>query len=310
MTNPKYDVAISFLEKDEVIALKLHKALSKSLNSFIYTEQQKNLQGRDGEELLNKIFLEDSRIVVILHRNDWGKTKWTRIEETAIKNRGFENGYDFVKFIPLDKPVVNPKWIPRNRIWIGLETHGIEVAAAVIESLAQEFEATLKIESTAEKAARIEKSRILQESRDKLIDSQEGGNYANSERNKIGDLIKKEIEEFNKKNSDWHFNFNSGINNVNGFELTIHGSRLLFQFQGFRSTGKEYILFITLIITYRHKPQKEQAGAKLRFDINEMDETGWSSYDKKEIFLSSEKLVHEWFARLVEIGLQVRAGQL
>jgi hypothetical protein len=33
----------------------------------------------------SKVFGEESRVVAILYREQWGQTKWTRIEETAIK---------------------------------------------------------------------------------------------------------------------------------------------------------------------------------------------------------------------------------
>lgn len=51
---------------------------------------------------------------------------------------GYEEGYDFVLFAPLAKPPAVPKWLSKNRIWIGLERWGIEDVASIIEARIQE----------------------------------------------------------------------------------------------------------------------------------------------------------------------------
>jgi len=37
-----------------------------------------------------------------------------KLKKTAIRNKGFELGYDFVTFIPLDKPINIPAWLPKT----------------------------------------------------------------------------------------------------------------------------------------------------------------------------------------------------
>ena len=69
----------------------------------------------------------------------WGESPWTRIEETAIRNRAFEHGYDFVKVIPLDDKPTVPKWLPRTQLWVGLKRWGIAGAASVIEARIEEL---------------------------------------------------------------------------------------------------------------------------------------------------------------------------
>ena len=98
----EYDVAFSFLNTDENIAIKLNDLLSGRFNTFIYSEKQAELAGKDGEEKFNEVFGRQARVVVVLYRNEWGTTKWTRIEMTAIKNRAFEYGYDFTSVIQRD----------------------------------------------------------------------------------------------------------------------------------------------------------------------------------------------------------------
>ena len=56
------------------------------MSTFIYTKNQEEIAGKDGENTFNKVFGEEARVVVVLYRKGWGNTSWKRIEETAIKN--------------------------------------------------------------------------------------------------------------------------------------------------------------------------------------------------------------------------------
>ena len=84
ITDPKYDVAISLLSRDEPVGAALHDRLSEGLEVFFYPRKQEDLAGTDGEESMRKPFLDDSRVVVVLYREGWGKTPWTGVEQTAI----------------------------------------------------------------------------------------------------------------------------------------------------------------------------------------------------------------------------------
>ena len=88
--NPKYDVAISFLSQDESTATAIHERLSEGLQVFFYPRSQEELAGTDGLESMRKPFFGESRVVVVLYREKWGKTPWTRVEETAIKESCLE----------------------------------------------------------------------------------------------------------------------------------------------------------------------------------------------------------------------------
>ena len=110
----KYDVAFSFLAQDEKIAQQVNDLIKGRLNTFVYSERQKELAGTDGERTFTKVFAEEARVVVILYREEWGKTKWTRIEETAIRNRAFDEGYDFTLFVPLDSQPKLPQLATQN----------------------------------------------------------------------------------------------------------------------------------------------------------------------------------------------------
>ena len=107
-TEFKYDVAFSFCEEDEADATRLNDLLQDRLSTFLYSKKQEALAGTDGEETFSRVFAEEARVVVIFHRAKWGTTPWTRIEETAIRNRAFQKGYDFTLFIPREEPPKMP----------------------------------------------------------------------------------------------------------------------------------------------------------------------------------------------------------
>ena len=62
--------------------------------------------------------MKDARVVVVLYRTGWGETPFTRIEMNAIKGRAFDTGYDFTIFIPVEKGVGLPPWLPKTQLWL------------------------------------------------------------------------------------------------------------------------------------------------------------------------------------------------
>jgi len=190
----KYDVAFSFLAEDEQEATKIDDLLKNRLNTFLYSKKQEEIAGTDGEETFHNVFGKESRIVVVLYRKNWGSTPWTRIEETAIKNRAFDAGYDFAIFIPLDTPKEMPKWMPKTQIWIGLERWGIEGAAIVIESRVQEAGGEPHEESIQDRMAKIERERDFHEKRENFLFSKAGVDKADQEIKTLFSTVKENAE--------------------------------------------------------------------------------------------------------------------
>ncbi len=179
--NYKYDVAFSFLAKDESLATELNDLLQDRLKTFLYSERQKEIAGKDGEEAFGKVFGEEARVVAILYRSGWGETPWTRIEENAIRNRAFEHGYEFTIFIPLDDVPSMPKWVPKNRLWVGLKRLGANGAAGAIEARVQEHGGEPHEETVIERGARLKRSLDFEDKRNKFRYSAEGVRVANVE---------------------------------------------------------------------------------------------------------------------------------
>src|SRR5689334_17468170 len=95
----EYDIAFSFVGEDEGLATQINDRIQDRYRTFLYSRAQEQLAGRDGEQKFNDVFGEQARTVAVLLRAEWGQTRWTRIEETAIRNRAFNQGYEFATFI-------------------------------------------------------------------------------------------------------------------------------------------------------------------------------------------------------------------
>jgi hypothetical protein len=194
----KYDVAFSFLAQDEELAIQINDLLKDRVTTFIYTQKQKEIAGTDGEETFNRVFGSEARTVFVLYREGWGKTPWTRIEETAIHNRGFEEGYDFALFAPLDKPPSIPKWYPKNRIWVGLERWGIEGAANIIETRVREAGGEPKEETAEQIAVRLGREIASEKTRQIFLHSENGVKSANNEIAKLLSELEKTVSNVAK----------------------------------------------------------------------------------------------------------------
>jgi len=175
----KYDVAFSFLAEDEELVNQINDLIQDRVNTFLYSRKQGEIAGTDGEQTFNRVFGSEARVVFVLYRNGWGKTPWTRIEQTAIRNRAFEEGYDFVIFAPLDKPPNVPKWLPKNRIWVGFDRWGIEGVATVIEARVQEVGGSPREETVENRASRLGRAIAAEKSKQAFLNSENGVNAAN-----------------------------------------------------------------------------------------------------------------------------------
>ena len=71
----KYEVAFSFLQDDEQLALEIADRIRDrvSIGVFVYSERQDELVGTDGVDSFSTIFAEEARIVVILYREGGAK---------------------------------------------------------------------------------------------------------------------------------------------------------------------------------------------------------------------------------------------
>jgi hypothetical protein len=67
-----------------------------------------------------------------------------------------------------------PDWLPKTRLWFGLERYGQEGAAAVVERLVQEAGGVIRPETAEDKVARLARDLADEGARVKLRQSEEG----------------------------------------------------------------------------------------------------------------------------------------
>lgn len=175
----KYDVAFSFLDRDERLAAEINDLVQDRLSTFLYSERQAEIAGTDGEKTFNEVFGREARVVAVLYREGWGKTRWTQIEETAIRGRAYHETYDFSIFIPLDNPVKVPKWLPPTQLWLNLKRFGVSGAAAVIEERVKRRGGEPRSESLEDRAARFERAMKFADRRKQFRGSDAGVRSAN-----------------------------------------------------------------------------------------------------------------------------------
>lgn len=187
----EYEVAFSFLQQDENLAYEINDLIQDRYKTFIYSEHQKEIAGTDGEETFNEVFGNKSRIVVILFRDDWGSTRWTRVEETAIRGRAHDEGYDFTIFVQLDKTSKMPKWLPKTRIYYDLERWGVKGLAPAIELKIHESGGQSRPETLEDKSLRIKRSYLMKQERQNYLNSPQAYTDAQREFNKLYELLEK-----------------------------------------------------------------------------------------------------------------------
>lgn len=161
----EYDIAFSFLKDDESLAASLADMLADRYKSFVYSKQQETIAGTDGQETFTQVFDTRARCAVVLYREQWGHTPWTRTEETALKNRGLREGWDFMLLIKLDRTAKTPKWLHDSYIWHDFESYQQSGAIGAISSLVQRSGGAPRVESLDERAARLDRHIKLEERR-------------------------------------------------------------------------------------------------------------------------------------------------
>lgn len=199
-TDYQYDVAFSFNAVDEALATQLNDLLAGRLKTFIYSERQREIAGTDGQAKFSTIFGRTARLVVILYRPEWGQTPWTRVEMDAIKDRSLNEGWDFTTFIPTaPKPSV-PDWLPKTRLYVGLERWGIEGAASVIEARAAERGSTPREETAVDRAVRFARAEELRRQRETFERSEKGVQSALKAYSDFAEMLSKLVQDVSQDN--------------------------------------------------------------------------------------------------------------
>ncbi|MDO8794360.1 MAG: hypothetical protein Q7J25_07055 [Vicinamibacterales bacterium] len=162
MQDYEYDVAISFLSSDEGLARELRDVLSPSLRVFLYTHRQQEIAGTDGLVTFRSTFRDISRLVVVLYREGWGDTQWTRVEQEAITDRFLKEGHAFLLFVMIRSQESPPPWVPEKQIRFNLDEFGLEQVVGAIKLRVQELGGSTNRETLADRARRADERQQFQ----------------------------------------------------------------------------------------------------------------------------------------------------
>ncbi len=295
----EYDLAFSFSQEDEPIAKALYDLLRDRVKCFIYTEEQKKLAGRDGESVLNKVFSKSARLVVIIQNANWGKTPWTRIEETAIRNRGYDHGYDYVVLIPSESPPAQkPEWFPKHRIWLGLKRLGLEAASAIIEERVKELDGVVHESSLEQRTASRFDELERQKQRQRLLDSPDAVVLAAREFEALVQLVRSRALTINDNLQEKSFKILS--NTQGGINIWCQSQCLTVQWyqRAVNSLVGAYLKIDVWDGYFNERLERTDHFYKYRlivehrkqFEIDRFDQHGWSDVGTRAGFVTSNAI--------------------
>jgi hypothetical protein len=141
MTDFDFEVAFSLLDEDVKIAEILRTKLGSGDSIFLYTTNSKELKFKNAIPVLEEIYRSRSRLVIVLHREEYGRSGWTLIEKEAITSRKlltqkFSTPYSFI-ILNMDSSSVD--YIGRNYIHEKFDVSNIDVVVALIEHKLKEL---------------------------------------------------------------------------------------------------------------------------------------------------------------------------
>lgn len=250
----RYDVGISFLAHDEPLATQLYDRLSPHLSVFVYSKKQETLAGTDGLESFRSAFRRDGRVVVVLYRDGWGQTPWTRVEDTAIKERGLEQGWDWLLFVILDATSKPPKWLPETRVRMSLPDYGLDQVVGAIKARAQEAGSVFRKDSAVEKAERVERRATIRVEREQRLGSAEGVKAANEEVRSLFAEIERLVAVIRERSSS--LGLQAGVDNPRCIITTGEASVALYWHQRYQNTLNDSGLAVREFIGRLALPQQ------------------------------------------------------
>jgi hypothetical protein len=191
-----YDVAISFLHQDLALAQALYDELSKGLEVFFYPHNQEELAGSDGLDSMRAPFRSQSRLNLVLYRPKWGNTRWTGVEEIAIKESCLATSFKSIFFFVIEPTTEIPAWLPETHVRFNYADFTLEEAVGAIKARVQERGGHFKPMTPSRKVALLEVEEKYQRDR-RQISSDEGMRKIYENVQLLFDELAKQIEATN-----------------------------------------------------------------------------------------------------------------
>ncbi|MCE7995097.1 MAG: toll/interleukin-1 receptor domain-containing protein [Roseivirga sp.] len=137
MSKPyKYDIAISFAEEDDSLAEKLYEALtsySHKFRTYYYKKKQGRQIGKRLPRVLRKVYMEESRYVVVLASKDYHKKEWTRREWDVIEEERENRQSLYRILISIDGTILDG--MSKNELHIKSDMDAYEIASLIHETI-------------------------------------------------------------------------------------------------------------------------------------------------------------------------------
>jgi hypothetical protein len=296
-TGFQYDVAFSFLSEDEAVARALEERVRDRLSTFIYSRRQGEIAGSDGEVTFRRVFGNEARTVAILFRDGWGRTPWTRIEETAIRDRAYAHGYEFTTWVTLDAKASLPEWLPKSRLWIDFDRLGVNGAAAVLEERVRLAGGAVREETAIEAAARVERSIVAADRKEAIFRSEQGVHAARMEMQRLAEELEKGASAMSMPNMPFEFRKGrAALGEVfvvvgSGHSLSV-GLDIRYA-NSLDGSGLGVILWRGLdpyTQSIRLEEPKKVIARKYRFDLSGSEDPGWRETEGASRFLTSAQV--------------------
>ena len=314
-TAPQYDVAISFLSRDENTAAALYGRLSDGLSVFFYPRKQEKLAGTDGLETMRTPFLDDSRVVVVLYREPWGRTPWTGVEQIAIQESCLNQGWHRLFFIVLDKTSAVPIWLPQNHVRFNYEEFGLEQAIGAIKARVQECGGRIEPMTALRRAALYEEEVHYIQDR-KQIGSFQGMATAREKVTEVFAEIKRLCSEINAHggsqitvgaNAGCCVLRNSAVSLVVGWRQSYTNST-----DGCGLKVAEFNAQVPLPDTREYSMTEPTKLNETTFkpDLSRAREYGWNEEGKPDQFLSSIALADRCVIEFLDLAARADRGEI
>lgn len=304
MEDFKYEVAFSLLSGDESIGALFNDRFSDKVRTFFYPEREREIagDGRDGMDTFSSVFANEARLVVVLYRDGWGKSKWTTVEETAIKGRVFNEGWENLLIVKLDKNSTLPVWVPKTYQYLSF--HDFEKCINVIEYKIGQLGGDIHIETIEEFTKRHKRDHERAIEREEYLKSTQALQDAKNEFRTFCTLL---TDQWNKVISiNPGLEFEATEQKQGYIEIGANGFFLKFMWhQRFRNVLTDS--FLSEIIkksVYKRIEMESVSEEKYFFTISETKQRGWA--DDKSHFTSSHQLIDEVLKKFIKIikGLQ------
>jgi len=265
---------------------------------FLFTQNQKELIGEDGLDAFGQTYSKESRVVVVLFRAGWGETRWTGVEDRAIRDLYLNGGWRRIIVFSLDGS--KPSWIPDSYIWAGDRYGGLPTLAAAIERKVQEEGGQVGEEEPLALAARVTKEQAAEERREQRRFTQEAVQAAGVELQKIELRMRELTNAFSSENPNiLAFSNVSGVSTLRTSEVAVG---LLWEGAAMNSIrGAELQLHQTIHELGAFGWNERNARILSRSGLYLIeDERTWMWVDADGVRRSSSEVAEDAFRRLFE----------